>query len=134
MKSSLIFNFNSIFSLVLKRLKNTLLEKAFNELENCFKNYWRAIIAIATSIHRSRELRSFFLDIYEKLIEPMKAANWTEAQVNNFLTAVTKCILDVQSYGAYGLNGPERVDIRCLWDRFMNVMHVCLLRMYQNTN
>lgn len=119
----------------MKRLKDTLLEKSFNELESGFKTYWRAIIAIATSIHRSRELRSFFLDLVEKLIEPWKAANWSEAQVNNFLTAITKCILDVQSYGAFGQSsGPERVDIRCLWDRFMNVMHVCLLRMYQNAS
>lgn len=120
----------------MKRLKETLLEKSYNDLENSFKKYWHAIITIATSIHRSRELRSFFVDIVEKLIEPWKASNWTENQVNNFMKAITACILDVQSYGVFSSSssggGHERVDLRCLWDRYMNVMNVCVTKLYQN--
>jgi Acidic fibroblast growth factor binding (FIBP) len=116
-------------SLVLMRLKDSLLERAYQELDNNFKNYWRAIITIAISIHRSRELRNFFLDLTEKLIEPWKLNNWSEKQVKEFLTALIKCVLDLQSYGHGQTSGAE---IRCLWDRYMNVLNVSLVRMFHN--
>lgn len=117
----------SHYSLVLVRLKDSLLERGYQELEVNFRNYWRSIITIATSIHRSRELRNFFLDLTEKLIEPWKMNNWSENQVKDFLGAITKCVLDLQSFGQ--TSGSE---VRCLWDRYMNVLNVCLLRMYHN--
>jgi hypothetical protein len=113
--------------LVLIRLKDTLLERSYQELDTNFRHYYRAIITIAISIHRSRELRNFFNDLTEKLIEPWKVSGWTTGQVKQFLPALTKCVLDLNSYG--NLSG---VEIRCLWDRFMNVLNVCLLRMYHN--
>lgn len=115
--------------LVLIKLKDSLLERTYQELDINFKNYWRSIISIATSIHRSRELRNFFLDISERLIEPWKMNNWNDAQVKDFLAALTKCVLDLQSFGHGQTSGAE---IRCLWDRFMNVLNVCLIRMYHN--
>lgn len=111
------------------RLKDSLLERTYQELDANFKNYWRAIITIATSLHRSRELRNLFLDIAEKLIEPWKMNSWSESQVKEFLSALTKCVLEMPSYGHGQTSGAE---IRCLWDRYMNVLNVCLLRLYHN--
>lgn len=110
-------------------MKNSILERAYQELDSNFRSYLRSIITIAVSIHRSRELRNFFLDLTEKLIEPWKMNNWTENQVNHFLPAVTKSVLDLQSYGVSTSSGTE---IRCLWDRYMNVLNICLIRMYHN--
>lgn len=115
-------------SLIVTRLKDTLLERSVHELENNFRHYYRSIITIATSIHRSRELRNFFLDLTEKLIEPWRAAHWNQQQVKEFLPALTKSVLDIQSYGS----SASGVEIRCLFDRYMNVLNVCLLRMYHN--
>jgi hypothetical protein len=115
--------------LVLIRLRDSLLERANQELDLNFRNYYRAIITIATSIHRNRELRNLFPDLAEKLIEPWKLNGWSESQVKDFLSALTKCVLELQSYGHGQTSGAE---IRCLWDRFMNVLNVCLLRMYHN--
>jgi len=115
------------YSLVLLRLKESLLDRAYQELDTNFRSYWRSIITIAISIHRSRELRIFFLDLTEKLIEPWKMNSWTETQVKQFLTAITKCVLELQAY-----NTSSGTEIRCLWDRFMNVLNVCLVRMYHN--
>lgn len=114
---------------MLIRLRDSLLERAYNELDMNFRIYYRAIITIATSIHRNRELRNFFPDLAEKLIEPWKLNGWSEGQVKDFLSALTKCVLDLQSFGHGQTSGAE---IRCLWDRLMNVLNVCLLRMYHN--
>ncbi|XP_070508439.1 acidic fibroblast growth factor intracellular-binding protein B [Chironomus tepperi] len=113
--------------LVLIRLKDSLLERSYQELDVNFRIYFRAIITMAVSIHRSRELRNFFIDLTEKLIEPLKASGWTFEQVKQFLPVLTKCVLDLNSYGH--MSG---VEVRCLWDRFMNVLNVCLLKMYHN--
>lgn len=134
---------------MLIRLRNCLLERAYQEVDTNFRNYYRAIITIATSIHRSRELRNFFPDLAEKLIgnvaltidhtvdaflqhfllfsEPWKTNGWSETQVKDFLSALTKCVLELQSYGQ-----TSGAEIRCLWERFMNVLNICLLRMYHN--
>lgn len=119
---------NFISSLVLNRLKDSLLERSKNELEQNFRHYYRALITLATSIHRSRELRNFFLELVEKIIEPWRSNHWNQQQVKDFLPVLTKSVLDLQSFGS-STNG---VEIRCLFDRYMNVLNVCLLRMYHN--
>ena len=112
---------------MLIRLKDSLLERSYQELDINVRIYFRAIITIAVSIHRSRELRNFFLDLTEKLVEPMKVSGWSFEQVKQFLPVLTKCVLDLNSYGHMSGN-----EVRCLWDRFMNVLNVCLLKLYHN--
>lgn len=90
---------------------------------NC-RSYWRSIITIAVSIHRSRELRGFFLELTEKLIEPWKQNNWNVEQVKQFLPALTQSVLDLEV--------PRDQELRCLWDRYMQVLNICLVKMYHN--
>ncbi|CAO1415478.1 unnamed protein product [Diamesa serratosioi] len=114
--------------LVLLRLRPSILERAYQELDLNFRSYWRSIITIAISIHRSRELRNFFLDLAEKLIEPWKMNSWSEIQVREFLPAITKTVLDLQSFTGH----TSGTEIRCLWDRYSVVLNTCLLKMYHN--
>lgn len=123
---SLMDREKEIKHLVLFRLKNVILEKAYQELDLNFKSYWRSIITIAISIHRSRELRGFFVEITEKLIEPWKQNNWSVEQVKEFLPALTKCVLDLE------VPRDQEVLMRCLFDRYMQVLSICLVKMYKN--
>ncbi|XP_063704464.1 acidic fibroblast growth factor intracellular-binding protein [Culicoides brevitarsis] len=109
--------------LVLIRVKPTVLERAYQEIDTNFRHYFRAIIAIATMVHRPRELRNLFVEFTERLIEPWKQNNWTIEQVKAFLSALTKSVLD--------LDVPrDHQDLRFLWERFMQVTTVCLIQMY----
>ncbi|XP_055716638.1 acidic fibroblast growth factor intracellular-binding protein [Phlebotomus papatasi] len=108
--------------LVCIRLKPTLLERNYQELDINFRSYWRALITIACNLHRTRELRGLFLELSEKLIDPWRQNNWTVDQVKFFLPAITQSVLDLEV--------SRDQDIRCLWDRYMQVISTCLIRMY----
>lgn len=108
--------------LVSIRLKPTLLERAYQELDINFRSYWRSIITIACSLHRTRELKCLFLELSERLIEPWRQNNWLLEQVKSFLPALTQSVLDLEV--------SRDQEIRCLWDRYMQVISTCLIRMY----
>ena len=87
---------NLFCSLVAMRLRPSLLDRAYQELDVNFKSYWRALITIATNLHRTKELRDLFIDLGEKLIEPWKQNNWQMDQVKLFLPAITQSVLDLE--------------------------------------
>lgn len=92
-----IFNASLYYcSLVAIRLRPSLLDRAYQELDNNFKSYWRALISIATNLHRNKELRDLFVDLVDKLIEPWKCNNWQIDQVRLFLPAITQSVLDLE--------------------------------------
>ncbi|XP_050099985.1 acidic fibroblast growth factor intracellular-binding protein [Anopheles aquasalis] len=109
--------------LVSIRLKPTLLERAYQEVDNNFRTYYRAIIMLACNLHRTREMRLLFVELTERLIEPWKQNGWTRDQVQQFMQCLTQCVLDLEV-------PRDNQDIRCLWERYMQVINVCLLRMY----
>ncbi|CAD7081880.1 unnamed protein product [Hermetia illucens] len=104
------------------RLKPLLLERSFHELEVNFRTYWRALITIACNLHRTRELRCLFVELAEKIIDPWRQNNWAPEQVKHFLSAVTQSVLDLEI--------SRDQETRCLWDRYMQVISICLIRMY----
>ncbi|XP_014235117.1 acidic fibroblast growth factor intracellular-binding protein [Trichogramma pretiosum] len=108
--------------LVCVKLKPMVLDRVYQELDVNFKFYSRAIVGIAGSLHRTRELRSFFLDLVEKCIEPWKQINWTHTDLRNFLAAFTQCALDMDVL--------KDNELRDAFERYMKVITSCLLRMY----
>lgn len=60
------------------------------------RSYWRSLITIACNLHRTRELRCFFLELSEKLIEPWRQNQWQLDNVKAFLPAVTQSVLDLE--------------------------------------
>ncbi|KAG8042218.1 hypothetical protein G9C98_000209 [Cotesia typhae] len=108
--------------LVCIKLKPTLLEKMFQELDLNFRNYSRALLGIGCNLHRSRELRFFFLELVERCIEPWRQVNWSHTDLKNFLNAYTQCALDMDVL--------REGTLRDAFERYMKVVTSCLLRMY----
>ena len=102
-----------------------MLDRTYQEMDASFRSYWRSIITIATSLHRTREMRQLFLELTERLIEPWKLNNWPRDQVAQFMQCLTQAVLDLEV-------PRDNQDIRCLWDRYMQVVTICLLKMYHN--
>ncbi|GBP20225.1 Acidic fibroblast growth factor intracellular-binding protein [Eumeta japonica] len=81
--------------LICMRLKPKLLEKSYQELELNFRLYTRALVGLACSLHRGRELRSLFVDLLEKCIEPLRMGNWPKTDLAQFLNAYEQCALQM---------------------------------------
>lgn len=108
------------------------------------RSYWRSLITIAYNLNRSRELRGLFSELSEKLIEPWRQNNWSLDQVKSFLPAITQSVLDLEVSRlllnlkrAFKMNVVSILfyffrdqDVRCLWDRYMQVITTCLIKMY----
>lgn len=110
--------------LVCAKLKPELLDKAYQELEINFRSYARSIISIGCSLHRSREVKCLFLDLYEKCIEPWRQISWTPHDLTIFLSSFKNSALQLDCFREF--------DTRHAWERFMTVISICLLRMYHS--
>lgn len=89
----IIFKYFS--SLVCQKLKPQLLERSYQELETNFRSYTRAIVGVACSLHRAREMRSLFCELVEKCLDPWRQVNWTQIDLKNFLSAYVQCALEM---------------------------------------
>jgi len=75
--------------LVCSQLKGRLTDKIYADVESSFKTHSRSLVAMAGSLNRSRELRSFFVDLVERCVEPLKQARWTSRDLRVFLDYYT---------------------------------------------
>lgn len=107
--------------LVCVQLKPTLLQRSFTELDGNFRAYSRAILTLATSLHRTRELRNLFLDLVQTL-DLFKSASWAQKEVHMFLDAFTLCATE--------LDVLRDAELKTTWERYMKVITKCLLIMY----
>ncbi|KAL7061298.1 hypothetical protein AAHC03_010258 [Spirometra sp. Aus1] len=80
------------FDLVLRQLNTLVSTNCLSDLETNFKTLSKVIITIATGLSHAREVRDIFLDIVEKLIEPVVAAHWTYQDFSTFLTAFDEAL------------------------------------------
>ena len=69
------------------------------EVETNFKVYSRALINIGCSLNNSRDLRDFFIDTVEKIVDPAKQYRWKATELEIFLQIYTEAgsALDIMS-------------------------------------
>ncbi|XP_063392399.1 acidic fibroblast growth factor intracellular-binding protein isoform X2 [Cydia fagiglandana] len=108
--------------LICMRLKPKLLEKSYQELELNFRLYTRALVGLACNLHRGRELRSLFIDLLERCVEPLRAGGWPRTDLAQFLSAYEQCALQMDVL--------READLKSVWERYMKVVSQCLLTMY----
>ncbi|XP_028658729.1 fibroblast growth factor (acidic) intracellular binding protein a [Erpetoichthys calabaricus] len=95
--------------------------QVFNEMEGNFKNLSRGLINIAAKLTNTKDVRDFFIDLVEKVIEPCKADRWLISDVRAFLTQYTN--------SARALDGFKH---QAVWERYMCVIKSCILKMYHD--
>ncbi|CAG0882966.1 unnamed protein product [Darwinula stevensoni] len=66
------------------------------DAESSFKTLNRGVISIAMGLLHGRELRDFFVDVVEKIVEPLKAAKWSSENLGPFLMAYSEGALQVE--------------------------------------
>ncbi|XP_021933150.1 acidic fibroblast growth factor intracellular-binding protein isoform X4 [Zootermopsis nevadensis] len=108
--------------LVCQKLKPQLLERSYQELDANFRSYTRALVGLACNLHRSRELRSLFLELVERCLEPWRQVSWSHTDLRNFLACYFQCALEMDVL--------READLKSSWERYLTVVTSCLLRMY----
>ena len=121
-----------------------LTEKIYADVESSFKSHSRALVAMAGSLNRSRELRSFFVDLVERCVEPLKQARWTSRDLRIFLDFYTPAGVQLLKRFPSQLNHLRKSDsfftfvlnsdsaTAAVWERYMKVIGSCLVKIYHN--
>ncbi|XP_031567326.1 acidic fibroblast growth factor intracellular-binding protein B-like [Actinia tenebrosa] len=108
-----------------------ILKKGYSKLsttvESNFKSFCRALLNIAASLIHSRDLKDIFNDFVEKFIEPCKAIEWQENDVDEFLTTLISTCSKLES-----LNKNDAKRLLPVYIRYFSVSQRCITRMYHS--
>ena len=67
-----------------------LTTKACQEFESGFKGLTRGVIGVAVGLSHNKEVKDFFVQLLEKLVEPLRAMQVTKADIDVFLNEYTR--------------------------------------------
>nr|CAH8828988.1 unnamed protein product [Trichobilharzia regenti] len=93
-------------------------------LEPNFKPISKAIINLACGLSHAREMRDFFLDINEKIIEQMRALKWPSKEVQLFFDAYHNTVK--------ALPPGRSPTFLSIWTRFIIPFSNCVMHLYHN--
>ncbi|XP_062370188.1 acidic fibroblast growth factor intracellular-binding protein isoform X3 [Cinclus cinclus] len=106
-------------SLVCSALRGKI--SVYNELEANFKALSRALVNVGGKLTHARDVRDFFVDLVEKVIEPCRSDKWSPGDLRLFLTQYTAAPRNLSGFRH-----------QALWERYMAAITACLLRMYHD--
>ncbi|NXJ27502.1 FIBP protein, partial [Dicrurus megarhynchus] len=106
-------------SLVCSALRGKI--SVYNELEANFKALSRALVNVGGKLTHARDVRDFFVDLVEKVIEPCRSDKWNPGDLRLFLTQYTAAPRNLSGFRH-----------QALWERYMAAITACLLRMYHD--
>ncbi|XP_041467595.1 acidic fibroblast growth factor intracellular-binding protein B-like [Lytechinus variegatus] len=112
-------------TLVCNSIKGKITDRAYSDIEGDFKTVSRAIISIACGMIHSKELRDFFNDVIEKIVEPCRQSFWTADDMSKFLTVYTSSSYQVEAMGRH----PR---LHSTLERYMSTLRKCVIRMYHS--
>jgi len=84
------------------------------------------VVAVAVGLSHNKEVKDFFVQLVEELVEPLKAmraANGvTRRDVDVFLTEYTRSITEVTTGGSKPTMLIDN-EVRTIFARFMKILH-----------
>ncbi|KAG0710296.1 Acidic fibroblast growth factor intracellular-binding protein [Chionoecetes opilio] len=112
-------------NVTLSHLRGKIPDRMCSEVESNFKTYSRGIINIGCSLNNSRDLRDFFVDAVERVVEPCRQARWRSPELEIFLRVYA------EAGSALDIMTSDRT-LRTTWERYMTTMRVCLAQLYHS--
>jgi len=109
-------------NIICQKLKPEFLEKTFISMESNFRLISRAIIGVAYSLHHNRNLRGFFVDVLEKIIDPWRILNWSKIDVMHFLKVYISSSFELDAF--------PNLEVKNAWQRYMDVITTSINQLF----
>ncbi|XP_069165542.1 acidic fibroblast growth factor intracellular-binding protein isoform X1 [Procambarus clarkii] len=118
-------------NVTLSHLRGKIPDRMCSEVENNFKVYSRGIINIGCTLNNSRDMRDFFVDAVERVVDPCRQARWKGTELEIFLQVYTDAgsALDIMGRTP---RGKSNNSLRITWERYMNTMRGCICQLYHS--
>ncbi|XP_052769077.1 acidic fibroblast growth factor intracellular-binding protein-like [Mya arenaria] len=108
---------------VMNSLKTSLIKKKHSSLEDNYKATSKTIISLAYGLNHSKEVRNFFSDVIEEVIEPFMNTGWTYEDMKTFLQMYKDAGVRLSVFRTLPSLG-------IVWERYMNTFINCCLKLY----
>ena len=116
----------SIISALLEKKSLTL--HFTKSLDSNFRLLSRNMFSIGAQLSNSKELKEFFVNCIEKIIETVKQLEWSIKELETFLSAMCHAWTDMKKNAEYA-SIVTKLDPA--FKRYMEVMKKCLLQLYR---
>ena len=118
---------------ILKDLKKKQHPGGFiSTVESNFKAIHKNIVSFGASLLHSRDLKDFFVDLHEKLIEYFMQIPWSKTQVEIFLTSFIDTFSECEAAHAKATGKPihKEKPWRIVCSRYYITLKKCILQLY----
>ncbi|KRX63526.1 Acidic fibroblast growth factor intracellular-binding protein, partial [Trichinella sp. T9] len=106
-----------------RRLISVLSPAAFINFKCNNRSYCKVVINIGMELSQGRELRDFFVDIFENIIIPCHEGRWTKDDLRKFCFELMKELSDML------LKLKQDSFLVDIWNRYLDVFTVCVTQM-----
>ena len=103
-------------------------------VEGNFKLISKAITNLGASLIHIKDLKDFFLDLIEKIIEPCKQLHWGRAEVEQLLTSIADSYHECESAASWltAKPGPRERPWRTVYLRYLDTLKNCIGTLYHD--
>ncbi|KRY68996.1 Acidic fibroblast growth factor intracellular-binding protein, partial [Trichinella pseudospiralis] len=106
-----------------RRLISVLSPAAFIHFKCNNRSFCKAVINTGMELSQGKELREFFVDIFENIITPCHEGRWTKDDLGQFCSELTKEVADIL------LKLKQDSFLVDIWNRYLDVFTVCVTQM-----
>lgn len=103
--------------------RQNLGQRAMSEIEANFKTLNKALLNIGQNLYSSKEARELFVNVVDKVVEPVRQCRLSNEELNLFLTTYTKAVTEGTVSLEPGLRGS--------FSKFMVTMTVIITTFYR---
>lgn len=101
-------------------------------VETHFKVLYRAITSLGSSLIHSKDMKDFFVDLMEKVIEPCKQQKWSQEEVEQVLTSMIEVFSDYEAAQPRQYLRPKDRTWGKTYLRYLGVLKQCINILYHD--
>ena len=121
--------------LVIKDMRKKKLSSMFiKSVEQNFRALSKALISLGSSLVRSKDLKDFFVDLVEDIVEPCKSFGWSGQEVETVLMSLGATMAECEQAHS---KQTGRTDIHekpwsAVYNRYLLTLQYCILMLYRS--
>lgn len=120
---------------VIKDLRRKKLPlQTLRTMETSFKNTSKAITLLGTSLIHGKDVKDFFVDVIEKIVEPCKQLGLSKEDTTHLLGSIASTFPECEMAHAKhaGRPGPQEKNWRDTYLRYLDTLTNCILVLYHD--
>lgn len=120
--------------LVLKDMRKKKLSVPFvKSMEQNFRALSKALVSLGSSLVRSKDVKDFFVDLVEDVIEPCKSFGWSRQDVEVILTSLGSTMVECEQAHSKQTGRPDvhEKPWSVVYNRYLDTLKSCIMILYQ---